>query len=160
MPGTRGVRFAVTRVSHQTIRGSVLNNARGVVVLESFAALEGQQLYQERQAHDLALQPLDQLDSPADRSAGGEKIVDDQHSLARLDGVLVDLKGVGAVLEGVLHRYGFGWKLAKLSDGDQPGVKLVGDWAAENEATRLHSHDQIYIRIAMRFDHQVDGVLV
>jgi hypothetical protein len=59
---------------------------------------------------------------PANRAAGGEQVVDDQDSLARPDGVLVDLERVGAVLERVLDRYGFGRQLAELSDGDQSGV--------------------------------------
>lgn len=51
----RGTRFdAVTRYFHETVRGSVLNDARGLVTLETIAPFEGQQFNQESQAHDLA----------------------------------------------------------------------------------------------------------
>jgi hypothetical protein len=55
VPAVREIRSAATRVFHETIRGSVLDDAHGLVVLKPLAAFEEQQLDQERQANDLAV---------------------------------------------------------------------------------------------------------
>ena len=75
-------------------RRSVLDDAGDPASVEPVAALEEFELDQERQADDLALEPLDQLDRALDGAAGREQVVDDQDLLAGLDGVAVDLEGV------------------------------------------------------------------
>ena len=61
---------------------SVLDDAGDAPALEPVAALEELELDQEREADDLALEPLDELDRPVDRAAGREQVVDDQDLLA------------------------------------------------------------------------------
>ena len=60
---------------------SVLDDAGDPTSLEPVAALEELELDEEREADDLALEPLDQLDRALDRAAGREQVVDDQDLL-------------------------------------------------------------------------------
>src|SRR3954451_7842882 len=73
---------------------SVPDDARHPPALEPVAAMEEVGLHEERQPDHDALEALDELDRALDRPARGEEIVDDQHPLARLDRVAMDLEGV------------------------------------------------------------------
>src|SRR5438105_1582112 len=63
------------------------------------AAVEKAELDHEAQSHDGAAELLDQADRRRRGPAGGEHVVDDDHLVAGLDGVTVDLEEVSAVLE-------------------------------------------------------------
>ena len=104
-------------------RPSVLDDAGDAPAFEPVAALEEVELDEEREADDLALEPLDELDRALDRAAGREQVVDDQDLLAGLDRVAVDLERVRAVLEGVLDGDRLGRQLAQLADRDEPRVR-------------------------------------
>ena len=66
---------------------SVLDDARHAPIIEPAAALEELELDEEGEAHDLALQALDQFDRALDGPPGREQVVDDQHPLAGADRV-------------------------------------------------------------------------
>ena len=101
-------------------RPSVPDDAGHAPAAEPVAALEEVELDQEREADDLALEPLDQLDRALDRAAGREQVVDDQDPLAGLDRVAVDLERVRAVLEGVLDGDVSAGSLPSLRTGTNP----------------------------------------
>src|SRR4051812_50038932 len=114
--------------------GSVLDDARGAAAVEPVAALQELQLDEEGEAHDLALESLDELDRAMDGPACREEIVHDQHLLAWGDRVSVDLECVRAVLEGVFDGDGLRRQLAQLADRDESGIELIGHRGAEDEA--------------------------
>ena len=76
-------------------------------------------------------------------AAGGQHVVDDDHPVARRDGVLVDLELVGAVLEVVLLRLGGPRELAGLADGDEPGPQPVRDGRRQHEPAGLDAHHPV-----------------
>ena len=61
-----------------------------------------------------------------ERAAGGEHVVDDEDAVPCLEGVLVDLQGVGPVLEVVGHRDGLARQLARLADQADAGSDSLG----------------------------------
>ena len=65
---------------------------------------------------------LDQIGRGARRAAGGEQVVDDQHALPLLHGVLVDLERVGAVLELVGRADARRRQLARLAHRREAGA--------------------------------------
>src|SRR5262249_52527055 len=97
-------------------RRSVLDDAGDAAAVEPVAALQEVQLDEEREADDVALQALDELDRALHRAAGGQEVVDDQDLLAGLDRVAVDLERVRPVFEGVLDGDRLRRQLAELPD--------------------------------------------
>src|SRR5438128_12464753 len=84
------------------------------VVPQLVAAVEERELDQERHAHDLASELLDQPERRSHRPARGEPVVDGEHALPRLHRVLVDRERVAPVLELVLDPAGLPRPLAPL----------------------------------------------
>src|SRR5919202_2742812 len=84
------------------------------------------------------------LDEPAGGGGGapsGDYVVYDEHPVARLHGVVVDLEQIGAVLEVVLLTLDLEWQLARLANGHKAGVEAVGDGRGDDEAARLDAED-------------------
>src|SRR3989442_1102820 len=90
---------------------------------------------------------LDEPQSRRHRSPGGEEIVDDEHALARGDGVLVHGQGVPPILQLVLDLDGLGGKLPQLADGDEARAELMSEGTAEDEAARLDTDDDLRARL-------------
>src|SRR5205814_2850775 len=86
------------RISRLLIPKDRLDSA----ALELGPAAERHQLEQERETDDGSAQTLDQPGGRGGRAAGGDHVVDDQHPLARVHRVAVDLEQIVPVLEGVL----------------------------------------------------------
>src|SRR5207237_7888961 len=80
---------------------SVPDDARDPMAFKAFTALQEFQLDQEREANDITLEALDQLDGALDGAARRQEVVHDQHLLAGLDRVPVDLEGVRPIFERV-----------------------------------------------------------
>ena len=95
--------------------------------LELRRAVEEPELDQEREADDPGPEVLDQLHGRGGRPPGGEDVVDDQHPVPGLEGVLVDLDGLGPVLELVRDRATGRRQLPGLPRRDEPGPEVVGD---------------------------------
>ena len=68
------------------------------------------------------------------RAPGRQHVVDDQHPLAGLQGVLVDLQGVDPVLEAVGLGVHLPGQLAGLADRDETGPQAHGDRGGDDEA--------------------------
>src|ERR1700710_625777 len=81
----------------------VVQEAEDVVFLEFGSAFEEVELDGEAQADNLSAELADELHGGLHGAAGGEQVVDDENALAGLDGVEVDLEGVGAVFQVVVH---------------------------------------------------------
>ena len=74
-------------------------------------------------------------------AAGRDQVIDQDHPLALLDGVLVHLPLVDAVFERVADAHALEWQLAFLADGDETGRYLMRHRAAQYEAARLDAGD-------------------
>ena len=107
------------------------------------AAVQRDELDQERQRVHFAAEPLDQIGGRARRAAGGEQVVDDQHPLPLLHRVVVDLERVGAVLEVVGRADAGRRQLARLAHRREAGADPVGDGGAEDEAAALDADDEV-----------------
>jgi hypothetical protein len=69
----------------------------------------------------------------------------------------VNLKGVGAVLQGVSGAVCLIRQLPRLSDQGRSGVKLVGQGGSDNESSRLDANHQIDASIGKPFGNLVDS---
>src|SRR5206468_242276 len=126
------------------------------VSLQPIPPLEKRQLDQKRRAQDLAAQPLDEPERRRHGSTGGEKVVHDQHALARLDGVLMDGQDVAAVFELVLLLDRRRGQLPALPDRHEPGAQLMGQRAAEDEPPGFHANDHVHTGRAVLARQMVD----
>src|SRR6476661_4394896 len=73
------------------------HEADHVAALELLATVEEGELDDEAKAEHGGTQALDETHGRGRRAAGCQHVIDDDHVLARVDGVLVDLQKVGAV---------------------------------------------------------------
>jgi hypothetical protein len=121
----------------------VVEEAEDVVFLEAISAFEEVEFYGEGEAGDFTAELLDELYGGLHGAAGGEEVVDEDDALAGLDGVHVDLQGVGAVLEVVGDAGDGGGELARLAHGDEAGVEAVGEGGSEDEAAGLNAEDEV-----------------
>jgi hypothetical protein len=122
-----------------------VEKAEDVVVGEAVAAAEEVEFDGDAEGGDFAAQALDEFDGGLHGAASGEEVVDDDDALAGTDGVLVDLEGVGAVLEIVLDGFSGGGELAGFADGDKAGVEAVGERGAEDKAAGFDAEDDVYV---------------
>jgi hypothetical protein len=104
----------------------VVQQGEDVVARQPFPSLQKIQFHYECEAGDFAAEAFGELRGGDGGASGGEKIVDDEDALAFLDGVLVDLKSVGAVFEVIADLGGGGGEFAGLADGNESGVEAVG----------------------------------
>src|SRR5579871_3437333 len=114
-----------------------------VVVLKPFSALQEIQFHHERKSGNLAAECLCELGGSGGRASGRKQVVDDQHALAGLNRVLVDLQTCRAVFQVIMLLHGLGGKLAGLADGNESGLEAIGEGGPEDEATRLHSEHKV-----------------
>ena len=97
-------------------------------------------------------------------AAGGEQVVDDQHALARLDGILVDLQAIGAIFQLVAHAHAFGGKLLRLAHGHESRAQGISQRRRENEAARFDAQHlidgSVLIMRLQPVDHAAESVFV
>src|SRR5512142_1602549 len=79
----------------------VMQQGEDVLALELVAALEEVEFDDEAEAADLGVELLGEVDGGVGGTAGGQQVVHDDDALPALDGVLMHLEGVGAVLQRV-----------------------------------------------------------
>lgn len=77
------------------------------------------------------------------KHTSGDNVVHDEYLLAGLDGTLLDLKVVLAVLLLVGGGGAGAWQLALLADGDEGGVEAQGQRGAEEEAAGVEPDDDV-----------------
>ena len=70
---------------------------------ELVSSLEAFQFNQKVERHDFAAELADQADRRLGRSTRGQRVIDNQYALSRVDGIPVDRQGVRSILEAVLH---------------------------------------------------------
>ena len=120
---------------------SVLDDAGDSATLQPVAALEEVELDQEREADDLALEPLDELD----RAWTVPPVASRSSTISTFCPGWIASRWISSVFEPYSSAYStdrLGRQLAQLPHRDQPGVELVGHRRAEDEAARLHpDHD-------------------
>ena len=119
--------------------GSVLDDAGDAPAVEAVAALEELELDEERQADDLALEPLDSSIVPltvppvASRSS----------TIRTFWPGWIASRWISSVFEPYSSAYSTvivsAGSLPSLRTGTRPGVELVGHRRAEDEAARLHA---------------------
>src|SRR5262249_46675067 len=101
--------------------GSLVDDqGRDRVILQLRPAFEEGQLDEEGQPHHAPTTLFDKPEGRHHRSTGGQQVVDDQHTLAGVDRILVHGQGVTPVLELVFRLDGLGRELPELPDGDEP----------------------------------------
>jgi hypothetical protein len=121
----------------------VVQEAEDVESIETLAAFEKVKLDGEGKTGDFTAELLNELDCRFHGAAGGEKIIDEDDTLATLDGVEMDFKAIGAVLE-IIGDTGDGrGQLARLANGNEAGVEPIGQRGAEDESAGLNAENEI-----------------
>lgn len=85
-----------------------------------------------------------------------DNVVDDQDLLARLDGALLHLKVVDAVLLLVGDAHAGAGHLAPLADGHEAGIEAQGQRGAKEEAAGVEADDDVGLDAALE-DLQLEG---
>src|SRR6202163_1705271 len=91
----------------------------------SFAAAQIRQVDHESAADDRSAGDADQPERRFSRAAGCNQVVDEQHLLAALDPVGVQLQPVAAVLEVVVVTEVFGGELPRFADRHKTDIQSV-----------------------------------
>src|SRR5256885_11846858 len=120
------------------------------------AAFEEVEFNYEGQTGDIAANRFHQLHASSGSAASGEQVVDDDDALPALDGVFVDLKGIGAVFEVVGELGDFRRQFLRLAHGYEAGIQAIGERRAEDEATGFNADDQIDVAIEVVLRECVD----
>lgn len=110
---------------------------------ELFPSLERCNLEEEQVAHELAAKLLDKLTSSSSRATSCNDVVHDQNLLSWLDGTLLHLEKVLAILLLVCSRDAGPGQLALFADGHKGSVELQGQRGAEQEAARIETDDDV-----------------
>ena len=118
---------------------------------------EGGQLDEEREPDDDPAEPFDEAGRGRGGAAGRDHVVDDEHPLARVHGVAVDLEEVGAVLERVLLALDLPRQLARPCARARTRAAAVGDRRREDEAARFDAEHLVDRLVGERRREGVDG---
>lgn len=99
-------------------------------VPEARAWVEESELDENGDPDRFGSQPLHQATRGEGGAAGGEDVIDDQHSGTAAEGVAVYLESIGAVFQAVVRGFGRPGELSRLPDRDQTGFEPVRDRSA------------------------------
>ena len=121
----------------------VVEEAEDVVFPEAVAAFEEVEFYGEGEAGDFSTELIYELYGGFHGAAGGEEVVDEDYALAGLDGVHVDLEGVGSVFKIVGDAGDGRGEFARLADGYETGIEAIGESWSKNETACLDAEDKI-----------------
>ena len=113
------------------------NGGKDGIALQLVAAVEEGQFDEEFDFDDPTAELFDQAGGGGGGAAGGQQVVHEQHPLARLDGVGVQLERGAAIFQVVTGLYGAMGQFAGFAHERQAGVELERDAGAEGEATGL-----------------------
>src|SRR5262249_57841789 len=117
---------------------------------------EQRELDQEGCPDEHSAQPLDELERGRHGAAGGQQIVDREHTLAGSNRVLVNREDVGSILERVLLLDRLEGQLPPFTYRDETRAKLVRQGPAENEAARLDTDDQLHLLLRVHRGQVID----
>src|SRR5258706_6105804 len=127
--------------------------------VELLTALQEVQFNQKARPDDVGAAVLEQLAGRGGGTAGRQDVVDQEDLLAMVNGVVVDLEGVGAVFEDVFVALLRPGELARLADGNEACAEALGDATAEDEAARFdgcHGRDAL---AQERLGQRAEGVV-
>gem|GEM_PF-123761 len=127
-------------------RSSVSDQRNDVVTVEAVAAFEEIEFHDERHGRHLAADLLSKPAGREARAAGRKQIVSNHDPGAGVNGVLVNLKRVHAVLELVADAFGGGGQLVGLADRDESRANVIGERGGENEAARFDAQNIIRLQ--------------
>lgn len=127
------------------------------MILQPCPTLQKQKLNQESYADHFPAEASDEINRGAHGAASGQQVVYHQDSLIWKHGVLVDLDGAGAVLQGVGGAVRLIRQLPGLSDQRCSCLKCVGQCASDNEPSCLDANYQIDAPVGKPFGDLVDG---
>src|SRR5438105_15664030 len=103
----------------------------------SFTAAQIRQVDHESAANYRSAGNADQPERRFSRAAGCNQVVDEQHLLAALNPVGMQLQPVGAVLELVIVTEVFGGELPLFAHRHETDIQLVSERGADNKAPRF-----------------------
>src|SRR5258708_29336493 len=104
----------------------VVQKGEDVSSLELVASMQEVEFHDKPQTSNIGTQRLSECYRGGRSSTGGEKIVDNDHALAFLNRVFMDLKSVAAVFQIVFDPGGGRGQLAGFANRDEPGVQTIG----------------------------------
>src|SRR6185312_3023916 len=126
---------------------AVMQKRKHVVVAEAIPPPEEVEFDGEAEARNLAPELLDELDACFHRAARGEQVIHQDHPLARLDRVLMNLEGVRPVFEVIGYPRRRSRQLARLPYGHKPRVEPVRERWTKDEATRFDAEHQVDVLV-------------
>src|SRR6202163_2801026 len=122
----------------------------------SFTAAQIRQVDHESAADDRSAGNADQRERRFSRAAGCNQVVDEQHMLAALNPVGMQLQPVGAVLEVIVVPEVFGRELPLFADGHETDIQCVSERGADDKAARFDRRDLVDRAAALRRTELLD----
>jgi hypothetical protein len=122
---------------------SVLKQDSGGDSAELVAAIEAGDLENKHEAKDLALELSNEVRGRLGRTTSGNDVVDHQDVLALLDGIILHLEKILAVLLDVLGGNAGTGQLALLANGSEGDAEAQGQTGAEEEAAGIQTDNDI-----------------
>src|ERR1700694_1721871 len=116
----------------------------------SFTTAQIRQVDHESAAGDRSAGDADQPERRFSRAAGCNQVVDEQHLLAALNSVGMQLQSVAAVLELVVVTEVFGRELPLFADRHESDIQPVSERGADNKAARFDRRDLVDRAAAIR----------
>ena len=89
---------------------------------------------------------------------GGHDVVNDENSLAVLDGVALDLEEVGTVLLLVTLSLELAGKLALLSDRNETSIEAQSERGTEQETARLETNNDVGKLVELLSDLKLESI--
>ena len=105
--------------------------------------MEEGQLDGKRGSFDLSAELLDEPRGCCGSAAGGEQVVADNHALAGLHGVFVNLQRVRAIFQLVRDAGGFGGQFFRLAHRDESGAEPIGERWSKNKPACFDPRDNV-----------------
>src|SRR5437667_8161662 len=122
---------------------SILKKRNNLVTLQPLPAFQSFKLDDEAHGHNLATKPFNKANRRETCSTGSEQVIGNNNAHARLDGVLVHLQRVHAVLQLVRDALDGRGQLVRLANGYEAGMKVIGQSGGKDETASLDAEDEV-----------------
>src|SRR5690554_1137745 len=116
---------------------------RKAQLLQPPGAAKIRQVYHGCNLNDFRTHTLNKACCSQHGAAGGNQVINQNHLVARFEGVFVDLDGCSAVLQLVIFCQCVEWQLTLLSDQYQRGVKFVSQSRANDKTAGVHGSHRV-----------------
>src|SRR5262249_42889845 len=87
----------------------------------------------------LATRFADQIDGGICSSSRGDQVVDEQHPVAAIDRIRMDLDTVHPIFQRIVLPHDLAWQLALFANGHKSSAKNMRDRSAKNEAACFYT---------------------